>query len=96
LNFAVVRFEGVVNFEQTCPFMPFRFRANRIDQEGIVVAMKDDTRKKYAHYAAHCLYLVTAATDPDSRAIQREMASEWLKLADAVRRPSRPPQMQME
>jgi hypothetical protein len=50
----------------------------------------------YAHYAAHCLYLVTAANDPDSRAIQREMAAEWLKLADAVRHHSRPEQMQME
>jgi hypothetical protein len=46
--------------------------------------------KDYAHYAAHCLYLETAASDPDSRAIQHEMAAEWLKLADAVRRRSRP------
>jgi hypothetical protein len=44
-----------------------------------------DKYKDYAHYAAHCLYLETAATDPDSRAIQREMAAEWLKLADAIR-----------
>jgi hypothetical protein len=43
-----------------------------------------DKHKDYAHYAAHCLYLVTAATDPDSRAIQNEMAAEWLKLADAI------------
>ena len=46
----------------------------------------NDKYKDYAHYAAHCLYLETAATDPDSRAIQREMAAEWLKLADAIRR----------
>jgi hypothetical protein len=45
----------------------------------------NDKYKDYAHYAAHCLYLETAATDPDSRAIQREMAAEWLKLADAIR-----------
>ena len=50
----------------------------------------------YAHYAAHCLYLVTAANDPDSRAIQREMAAEWLRLADAVRRPPKRGQMQMQ
>jgi hypothetical protein len=61
-----------------------------------MAAPKDDKHAKYAHYAAHCLYLVTAATDPDSRAIQREMATEWLKLADAVRRPSRHEQMQMK
>jgi hypothetical protein len=48
----------------------------------------DDKRKIYAHYAAHCSYLLGAATDPDSRAIQSEMAAEWLKLAEAVRRPS--------
>ena len=35
---------------------------------------KNEKRKQYAHYAAHCMYLVTAATDPDARAIQREMA----------------------
>jgi hypothetical protein len=57
---------------------------------------KSDKRKQYAHYAAHCLYLVTSATDPDSRTIQREMAAEWLKLADSVRRPSKPTQMQMK
>jgi hypothetical protein len=55
-----------------------------------------DKYKDYAHYAAHCLYLVTAATDPDSRAIQREMAAEWLKLADAVRPRPRSVQMQMK
>ena len=48
---------------------------------------KDDKQKDYAHYAAHCLYLETAASDPDSRAIQREMAAEWLKLADDARHP---------
>jgi len=47
----------------------------------------DEKQKDYAHYAAHCLYLMNAATDPDSRSIQREMAAEWLKLADAIRHP---------
>jgi hypothetical protein len=46
-----------------------------------------DKHKAYAHYAAHCTYLMTAASDPDSHAIQREMAAEWLKLADAIRYP---------
>jgi hypothetical protein len=48
---------------------------------------KNEKRKVYAHYAAHCLHMVTAAKDQDSRAIQREMAAEWLKLADDVRNP---------
>ena len=61
---------------------------------------KNEKRKQYAHYAAHCMYLVTAATDPDARTISREMAVEWLKLADAIlhpmvpaESPSRPPQV---
>ena len=48
---------------------------------------KNEKRKVYAHYAAHCLHMVTVAKDQDSRAIQREMAAEWLKLADDVRIP---------
>jgi hypothetical protein len=56
----------------------------------------NEKQKDYAHYAAHCLYLVTQATDPDSRSIQREMAAEWLKLADSVRRHSKSAQMQMK
>ena len=46
-----------------------------------------EKRKVYAHYAAHCLHMVTAAKDQGSRAIRREMAAEWLKLADDVRHP---------
>jgi hypothetical protein len=50
---------------------------------------KNAKHKLYAHYAAHCLHMVTAARDQDSRAIQREMAAEWLKLADDARHPLR-------
>jgi hypothetical protein len=57
---------------------------------------KNDTHKNYARYAEHCLAMVTAVVDQNSRAIQREMAAEWLKLANSVRRRSRPKQMQME
>jgi hypothetical protein len=35
-------------------------------------------------------------TDQELRRIQREMAAEWLRLADAIRRPRRFKQMQME
>ena len=41
--------------------------------------------KEYARYAAHCLNMVAATKDQESRAINREMAAEWLKLADADR-----------
>jgi hypothetical protein len=43
--------------------------------------------KDYARYAEDCLHIVTVAKDQDDRDIQREMAAEWLKLADAVLRP---------
>jgi len=44
----------------------------------------DDKHKNSVQDAAHRLYPVTAATHPDSRAIQNEMVAEWLKLADAI------------
>ena len=53
-------------------------------------------RKDYMRYAAHCLDMVPAATDQDARAIMREMAAEWLRLADSVRLRPRFRQMQME
>jgi hypothetical protein len=46
--------------------------------------------KEYARYAAHCLNMVSSTKDQDARAINREMAAEWLKLADAVRHPLDP------
>jgi hypothetical protein len=48
---------------------------------------KSDTHKDYVRYAAHCLAMVPATKDQDDRAINREMAAEWLKLADAVLHP---------
>ncbi len=47
----------------------------------------NEKHKEYARYAAHCLHMVTIAKNQDDRAIQREMAAEWLKLADAVLHP---------
>ena len=49
-------------------------------------------RKEYARYAVHCLNMVTAAKDRDSRSIQREMAAEWLNLADAILHPLSAPE----
>ena len=45
---------------------------------------KNDKHKLYARYAPHCLELVPAIPDQEYRAVQREMAAEWLRLADAV------------
>jgi len=50
---------------------------------------QNDKHKDYMRYAEHCLDIVPAVTDQDARAINREMAAEWLKLADAVLRPLR-------
>jgi hypothetical protein len=36
---------------------------------------KNDTYKDYARYAEHCLNIAAAATDQESRSIQREMAA---------------------
>jgi hypothetical protein len=82
----------VVNFEQTYPRNATQIGIGR---GGKVMAIpKNGKQKEYARYAAHCLNMVTVAKDSGSRAIQREMAAEWLKLADAVRRRSRPGQTQ--
>jgi hypothetical protein len=50
---------------------------------------ENDKHKEYTQYAAHCLDMVTVTRDQESRSIQREMAAEWLQLADAVRRSSK-------
>ena len=42
-----------------------------------------DDRERYVGYATHCLQLAKVATDQESRAFLKEMAAEWLKLAEA-------------
>jgi len=56
---------------------------------------KNDKHKEYVRYAEHCLKMVPGTPNQEYRSIQREMAAEWLKLADAVKRPSKRQQMQM-
>jgi hypothetical protein len=60
-----------------------------------MTAPTNNKYKDYERYAERCLNMVAATTDWESRSIQREMAAEWLRLADAVRRPRRFKQMQM-
>ena len=43
-----------------------------------------DKHKEYVCYAEHCLQMAKIATEQASCIIQREMAAEWLKLADAI------------
>jgi hypothetical protein len=63
--------------------------------EGSMPALKNDKFKDYTRYAEHCLNMVASTRDQELRCIQREMAAEWLRLADVVRRPRRSKQMQM-
>ena len=51
--------------------------------------LKNNKHKEYTRFAAHCLEMVTITRDQESRSIQREMAAEWLRLADAVLGPSK-------
>jgi hypothetical protein len=52
---------------------------------------KKDKHRQYARYAAHCLTIAALMKDNDARAINRDMAAEWLRLADAVLHPLKRP-----
>ncbi len=41
-----------------------------------------DQRARYVGFATYCLQLAKAATNEYARTIFREMATEWLKLAE--------------
>jgi len=68
----------------------------RPSAQGGMTVPKNDKFKDYARYAEHCLNMVASTRDQESRCIQREMAAEWLRLADTIRHPRRFRQMQME
>jgi hypothetical protein len=42
--------------------------------------------KEYVLYAEHCLAMAKVAPSKEARIIQREMAAEWLKLAEQTER----------
>jgi hypothetical protein len=63
--------------------------------EEIVTAPMNDKFKDYARYAKHCLNMGASTSDRELQRIQREMAAEWLRLADEMRRPRKRKQMQM-
>ena len=50
---------------------------------------KNNKHKEYIRFARECLEMVAVTTDQETRSIQREMAAEWLQLADTVRRSSK-------
>lgn len=43
-----------------------------------------EKREEYVSYAEHCVKLAKQVTDRESRRILREMAAEWLRLADTA------------
>jgi hypothetical protein len=45
----------------------------------------NDKFKDYTHYAEHCLNLMADTTDQEARSLRRDMATEWLTLANAIR-----------
>jgi hypothetical protein len=55
-----------------------------------VPIQKNNKHKDYVRYAEHCLNLVSSTKGQDDRGINREMAAEWLRLADAIAHPPKP------
>ena len=51
------------------------------------MAAQNDKHKDYVRYAEHCLMALPDASDQGYIAVQRDMAVEWLKLADAALHP---------
>ena len=78
----------MVNSEQTGRrnnvFSTGTQRGRREYGYGNVTTLKRDKHKEYARYATYCLEMTGMAKDHDARTILREMAAEWLKLADGV------------
>ena len=55
-----------------------------------MAVLKNDKHKDYARFAAHCLDMVPAPEYQSARAVNLEMAAEWLRLADAIAHPLKP------
>jgi hypothetical protein len=47
-----------------------------------VAEQPTDKRERYVGYSAFCLQLAKVVLDNESRAMLKEIASEWLKLAE--------------
>ena len=61
---------------------PSFYRQRGNNKGGVMADPAFNKHKEYSRYAAHCLGLTPAVTDQEDRVINREMAAEWLKLAD--------------
>ena len=56
----------------------------RFIPERIVPTPKNPGFKDYARYAMYCLEMVPISEDQDIGALNREMAVEWIRLAEAA------------
>jgi hypothetical protein len=75
----------VFNFEQCCRATYSTIAASsRALQGGTMADPKNEKHADYVRYAKHCLEITHEISDQDHRAINREMAAEWLKLADDI------------
>ncbi|MGA9891022.1 MAG: hypothetical protein WBQ55_01350 [Xanthobacteraceae bacterium] len=45
---------------------------------------KNNKHKNYCRYAVHCLGIAPRLSDQETDAINREMALEWVRLADDI------------
>jgi hypothetical protein len=55
----------------------------------IMTTLENDKSEEQERYAACCLKAAPGLPDQESRRIIREMATEWLRLAEAIQGPSR-------
>ena len=51
---------------------------------GVVAISKADKANEYVGYAKHCLKIAEALPEHESRILLREMAAEWMKLAQVT------------
>jgi len=81
----------VVNFDQTRRSEMLQIWYHAASGGGGGQTMSNNEKHKlYARYAAYCLDMMSIAGDSDASAIQREMATEWLRLADTLVQPATP------
>lgn len=54
------------------------------EAQTLVVTDQSDKQYEYGEYAEHCLHTVRMMPNREARHLQRRMAAEWLKFADAL------------
>jgi hypothetical protein len=68
-----------------------KFRANAAEFEQMILPTGNDKHDEYTRYAEHALAASTTPPGHESRIVLREMAAEWLRLANGL--PSERPRL---